>query len=205
MKNLIKQLSILLMLVTLSSLLIACGDSDEPDFPNNVSTEKKEVYIACFSSNYGELPSYSTAFYEDTEFRYLLAARNPKYELILLPYHKENGEWKPLYNYDKLKEVGKQLTPIKLNNEWVCSIRKYPTSLTEDPFEQMTSKLSFNSDSYLSVAPFNYRGCYYGYIMVEGGRKVNVKFYCSFLKMDHTQGSSTFGYITNAKLDYQLY
>lgn len=185
--------------------LTSCSGDDDPSLPSTVPTEKKETYIACFDSNYGDLPSYATALYEDSEYKYLVAARSPKYELILLPFYQQDGEWVAAYDYNANKEVGQQLVPLKHDDDWLCSIAKYPKSLSEASLEAMTEKMSFGSSSTLSVAPFNYRGCYYGYLTVAGNKKVNIRIYCSFLKMNKTQGSNQFGYITNAKLEYQFY
>lgn len=188
-----------------SPVLTSCTGDDEPSLPSSVTKEKKEMYIACLSGNSSELPSYAQALYEDTEYKYLVAARSPKYELIILPYYNQDGEWVAAYDYNSSKSVGQQLTPKKLNSNWLCSIQKYPKTLSEASLDAMTDKMSLESNSYLSVNPFNYRGCYYGYLTVKGDKKVNFKIFCSLLKLDRTQGSSTFGYITNAKLEYQFY
>ncbi len=185
--------------------LTSCSGEDEPSIPSTVPTDKQEKYIACLDSNYGDLPSYATELYADDEYKYLIAARSPKYELILLPYCFQDGQWVAAYDYHANEEVGRQLDPIKHDGEWLCSIAKYPKSLSEASLEAMTDKMSFTYNSTLSVAPFSYRGCYYGYLTVAGNKKVNIKFFCSFLKMNHTQGSYQFGYITNAKLEYLFY
>lgn len=191
------------LVLLLCPQLTSCSDDDEPSLPAGVTTEKQEAFIACLTSNYGELPSYATTLYEDAEFQYRVAARSNKYELIILPYRKQDGDWIACYTYDANESVGDQLKPIKYNDSWLCSIMS--CHVGEASLENITGRLSFSEDSYLSVTPFNYRGCYYGYLTVAGGKKVNVKLFCSFLKMDRKQGSSTFGYITNAKLEYQFY
>ena len=202
-------MSVLLLALPLSAALSSCGgDDDEPDVPANVPTEKQEVFIACFDSNSGELPSYATVLYEDSEYQYRIAARSPRYELIILPYRKVDGEWEPLYTYTSYEEVGEQLKPVQVDGKTVCSIMKYPHALTGstgDILSEMTQKLGFESDSHLSMAPFQYRNAIYGYLTVENNVKVHIKFYCSFLKMNHSQGSSSFGYIASAKLEYQFY
>lgn len=204
MEKLLKRLMVLIIPLCIFTLN-SCDSDDEPSLPSSVTTEKQEKFIACLSSNYGELPSYATTLYEDNEYKYLVAARSPKYEMILLPYYKQDGEWVAAYKYNSSNDVGQQLTPMKRDGSWLCSIQKYPEYLNEASLEAMNKKMNFESQSQLSVAPFNYRGCYYGYLTVEGNKKVNVKIFCSLLKMDHTQGSSTFGYINNAKLEYQFY
>lgn len=185
-----------------SLVFISCGDDDEPSLPSTVTTEKQEKSIVCLTSNYTDLPSYLTTLYEDSEFKYEVAVRNPKFEMILLPYHKENDQWVALFDYDKKANVGSQLTPLKLNDEWVCSVQKYGWSVTS--LEDMTNKLGFNNST-LSVAPFEYYGKYYGFLTVEGNKKVNFRIFCSLLKYNRTQGSSTFGYIQSVKIEYQFY
>ena len=195
------------MIVTLCLPISSCGNSDEPDepeSPSDVTSEKKEVTITCLDSNHKNLPSYLSILYEDSEYRYCIAGRSPQHELILLPYHKDNEEWIPLFTYETSKDVGKQFTPKKYNNEWVCSIvSNKPLVCTS--LDQITSKLNFSSNSYLSVEPFSASSGYYGYLTVKGNVKKNISFYCSFYKLDHNQSSSTFGYIINARLEYQFY
>ena len=184
MSNVFKWL--IVALVPLFGLTLnSCSNDDEPALPSGVTDDKQETFITCFNSNDGELPSYAVKLYEDSEYLYYIAARNPKYELIILPYYKRDGEWIPAYEYDRFEEVGKQLTSVRYAGDWLCSLQKYPY-LAEASLENMRDKLDFDSYPNLSVAPFNYRGCYYGYLTVEGGRKVNVKLFCSFLKFDRT-------------------
>ncbi len=189
-----------------SLTVTSCGDDDdEPSLPSGITTDKQEAFIACLDTNFGELPSRATTLYEDNEYKYLVAARSPKYELILLPYYKQDGEWVAAYKYKSSNDVGKQLTPIEHNGGWLCSLRTYTNNSGVVSLEAITGKMNFESQSYLSVTPFNYHGCYYGYLTVENNKKVHLKIFCSTLNLNRTQGSPTFGYISSAKLEYQFY
>lgn len=194
-----------MVILSIITLLVGCKDGDdEPGDSSSVSTEVKTKSIAVFDSNVGELPSYSTPIYEDDEYKYLMCVRNPKFELLILPYYKEDGVWKEAYIYDANKPVGSQLNPLKIHDKWLCTIEE--THVAEASLENITSKITnFTSTPYLRIAPINYRNCMIGYLTVKGGKQVRIKYFCSSLNYNRTQGSSTFGYIKNVSLSYQFY
>ncbi|MDE5553732.1 MAG: hypothetical protein K2J10_00940, partial [Muribaculaceae bacterium] len=106
----------------------------------------------------------------------------------MLPFYMKDGNWLPAYNYDNNASTGSQINPKKIDDTWLCSMVKVSTPIESD-LGNITDRITnFSTNPTLDIQPFEYRNCFYGYITTYGGKKVNIRFRCSFLKYDRNQG-----------------